>query len=273
MPRALDHLVIASHDLSAQADLFERMGFQVGARNRHPWGTENHIVQFDGAFLELIALGPDFVTPDARSAVYPFAGFLEAYLKTRQGLSMLVMRSADAEADRVVFDERGIGGFARFDFARQGRRPDGEAVNVAFSVAFAASPAWSETGFFVCQQHYPENFWSAAAQIHRNGALGVDALRFEHPSPEAGRDFLSEFLDARAYDDDDGYGLALPGAEVRVRRGGDAPALAGLAVRVADLDACRRALEAGGVAYEERAEALVAPAETTMGVELAFVAA
>jgi catechol 2,3-dioxygenase-like lactoylglutathione lyase family enzyme len=59
MPRAIDHVVIPTLDLAAQATLYRRLGFQVGARNRHPWGTENHIVQFDGAFLELIAWARD----------------------------------------------------------------------------------------------------------------------------------------------------------------------------------------------------------------------
>ena len=68
MPRAIDHLVIAAHDLEAQAALYRRLGFQVGARNRHPWGTENHIVQFDGAFLELIGLGDAFAAPHPERA-------------------------------------------------------------------------------------------------------------------------------------------------------------------------------------------------------------
>ena len=151
MPRAVDHLVIAARDLPEQAALYRRLGFQVGARNRHPWGTENHIVQFDGAFLELIGLGDEFAAPHPNEAVYPFAGFLARYLGQRQGLAMMVMRSADAEADRRGFEAAGIGGFARFDFARKGRRPDGREVEVAFSLAFAASPALPETGFFVCQ--------------------------------------------------------------------------------------------------------------------------
>jgi catechol 2,3-dioxygenase-like lactoylglutathione lyase family enzyme len=41
MPRAIDHLVIAARDLEAQAAFYRRLGFQVGTRNRHPWGTEN----------------------------------------------------------------------------------------------------------------------------------------------------------------------------------------------------------------------------------------
>ena len=54
---------------------------------------------------------------------------------------MLVLRSVDAEADRREFEREGIGEFSRFDFARKGRRPDGATVDVAFSLAFAASAA------------------------------------------------------------------------------------------------------------------------------------
>ena len=99
---------------------------------------------------------------------------------------MMAMRSADAEADRRGFEAAGIGGFARFDFARKGRRPDGREVEVAFSLAFAASPALPETGFFVCQQHFPENFWSRAAQVHPNGALGVAGLTLVGERPGEG---------------------------------------------------------------------------------------
>src|SRR5271169_2162500 len=103
MPRAIDHLVIASRDLAAQADLYRRLGFQVGPRNRHPWGTENHIVQFDGAFIELIGLGDGFAPPDARPGSFSFAGFIACFLSKHEGLAMLAMRSSDAEADRREF--------------------------------------------------------------------------------------------------------------------------------------------------------------------------
>ena len=56
-PRRIDHLVLAVHDLEDAADVYTRMGFQVGARNRHPWGTENRLIQFRSSFLELITVG------------------------------------------------------------------------------------------------------------------------------------------------------------------------------------------------------------------------
>ncbi len=54
MARGLDHIVHAVRDLDAAADFYRRLGFTVGARNRHPWGTHNHIVQLPGFFIELL---------------------------------------------------------------------------------------------------------------------------------------------------------------------------------------------------------------------------
>jgi catechol 2,3-dioxygenase-like lactoylglutathione lyase family enzyme len=70
-PRRIDHLVLAVHDLDAAADFYRILGLQVGARNRHPWGTENHVVQFQSSFLELITVAdPDLIhrTHQVRSA-------------------------------------------------------------------------------------------------------------------------------------------------------------------------------------------------------------
>jgi catechol 2,3-dioxygenase-like lactoylglutathione lyase family enzyme len=54
MARGLDHIVHAVRDLDAAADLYRRLGFTVGARNKHPWGTHNHVVQLSGFFIELL---------------------------------------------------------------------------------------------------------------------------------------------------------------------------------------------------------------------------
>ena len=40
MSRRLDHVVLAARDLETQAEVFRHMGFRVGARNAHPWGTQ-----------------------------------------------------------------------------------------------------------------------------------------------------------------------------------------------------------------------------------------
>ena len=72
MARGLDHIVHAVRDLDAAADLYRRLGFTVGARNKHPWGTHNHIIQLSGFFIELLTfaepekLGSDRILDDVR---------------------------------------------------------------------------------------------------------------------------------------------------------------------------------------------------------------
>jgi hypothetical protein len=286
MPRAIDHIVIASRDLAAQADLYRRLGFQVGARNRHPWGTENHIIQFDGAFLELIALGDGFEPPKPAKGEYSFAGFLARFLERRQGLAMLVLRSSDAEADRREFAAGGLGDFPRFDFARKARRPDGETVDVAFSLAFAASQAWPETGFFVCQQHFPQNFWSRTAQIHPNGAVGISGVAFAHEAPVEAAGFLAPFAAAsgprRA-----GQGLEIdaagstievaPRSVLREKYGAatmelDDPPFALVRIQVVNVDKTSAILSENGIAYRARGEALVVNADDALGAAIVFEA-
>src|SRR5438132_324481 len=56
MPHGLDHIVHAVRDLDAAAELYRRLGFTVGAPNKHPWGTHNRIVQLPGFFIELLTV-------------------------------------------------------------------------------------------------------------------------------------------------------------------------------------------------------------------------
>ncbi|MEO0730064.1 MAG: VOC family protein, partial [Pseudomonadota bacterium] len=73
MTKRIDHLVIVDRQLAGLAEFYRSLGFQVGGRNRHDWGTENHIVQFDGTFLELLTTGDGFQRPAADQATAPFA--------------------------------------------------------------------------------------------------------------------------------------------------------------------------------------------------------
>src|SRR5213082_601090 len=107
MPLGLDHIVHAVRDLDAAAALYERLGFVVGARNRHPWGTHNHIVQLPGFFVELLTVAePDKLGSDVFSAL--FGTFNRIFLKEREGLSFLILESTDAGADAADFRAAGI---------------------------------------------------------------------------------------------------------------------------------------------------------------------
>jgi catechol 2,3-dioxygenase-like lactoylglutathione lyase family enzyme len=278
MSRAIDHLVIPSRDLAAQADLYRRLGFQVGPRNRHPWGTENHIAQFDGAFLELIGLGERFAAPPSAPGEFSFAGFVAEFLARREGLAMLVLRSSDAEADRREFAAGGLGDFARFDFARKAARPDGGSVDVAFSLAFAHCGALPETGFFVCQQHFPENFWNRQAQVHPNGASAISGVVIVHDAPEEALDFLSAFVDAPPRTLEDGYALGSIECLTRVglsrRFGVGGPSvergLAAVRIGVADIAKTADSIAAGGMPFARRDGMLIVDGRDAMGALLVF---
>src|SRR5215469_6485305 len=107
--RHIDHIVVAVRDLDQAADLYRRLGFQVGARNHHPWGTENRLIQFGSSFIELITVSESAhgIAPHLQRR-FRFGAFVRDYLEKREGIAMLVLSSADAESDAVRFAERGI---------------------------------------------------------------------------------------------------------------------------------------------------------------------
>ena len=171
MPRGLDHVVHAVRDLEGAAGLYRRLGFTVGARNRHSWGTHNHLVQLPGFFIELLTVAePEKLGSDGFSNL--FGRFNQSFLSNQEGLSLLLLESDDAAADAAAFKSAGIAASEVMKFEREGKRPDGAPVKVAFSLAFARDAGAPAIGFAVCQQHFPENFWNPAFQQHANTASG-----------------------------------------------------------------------------------------------------
>ena len=212
--RGLDHLVLPCRDLAASAARYADLGFTVGRRNQHPWGTENHIVQFDGAFLELIALSPDRPPPPLEDEAFPFAGFLAGLGPSRDPSGMIVLRAADADADARAFSADGIGEGRMLHFSRTAATPDGGSRTVSFSLAFATAMSMPDIGFFTCQQHTPENFWNPAFQIHPNGATGIAAVTIAAPRSAEHAAFLLAFAGAAPEATPEGVRLDLGNARL-----------------------------------------------------------
>src|SRR5436309_15333477 len=102
MPRALDHIVHAVVDLDGAADFYRRLGFTVGARNRHSWGTHNYLVQLDGFYIELLTVAePELLERDAEHVglARHFGVFQRDALSRGEGLTMLLRESADVGDD------------------------------------------------------------------------------------------------------------------------------------------------------------------------------
>ena len=163
MPRGIDHLVLAVHDLDAAGAFYEALGFRVGARNRHPWGTENRIVQFSGVFLELITVGEGATIAPHGPRHFSFGAFVRDFLAEGEGLAMLVLefdgRVRRPGRVRCSRDRR----FRSLLLRALGRASRWHVAPCRVFVGFRPQPIGApRSGFFVCQQHEPENFWNAA---------------------------------------------------------------------------------------------------------------
>lgn len=252
MPRGLDHVVHAVRDLDAAAGLYRRLGFTVGARNRHPWGTHNYVIQFPGVYIELLTLAePEKLGADGFSVL--FAKYNDDFAKRSEGLSMLILESKNARADEAAFHVAGIAVSEGMQFEREGKRPDGSAVKLGFSLAFADDKLAPDIHFATCQQHYPENFWNPAFQQHANGVETVAGVVLVANEPARHRDFLLAFTGAQnSRDTVDGFAVDLPRGAIEMttpaafgrRFGKSAPDASGGA-RLAAMRFSGRALAAG----------------------------
>ncbi len=286
MARGLDHIVHAVRDLDAAVDLYRRLGFQVGARNRHPraWGTQNHIIQLPGTFVELLSLADTSGIAPRTARHFSFGAFNRDFLVNGQGLSMLVLEGRGS-SDADDFRRRGIGDFELYEFEREGKRPDGAPVKVSFSLAFASDPGAPDIGFFTSMQHYPENFWNPEFQVHANTAKNVAGVVLVAEDPARHEKFLCGFAGVdKTHTDGDAVIIKTPRGNIEVatpaaflqRFGVSAPPvlhgarLAALRFSVRDASLLKAAPEEAGIAGLYAEDATVIGTEDAMGAILVF---
>jgi len=285
MPRGIDHIVHAVRDLDAAAALYRGLGFQVGARNKHPraWGTQNHIIQLPDTFIELLAVADESGIVPHGPHHFSFGAFNRDFLKRGEGLSMLVLKGQGAP-DAEEFREKGIGDFELYEFEREGKKPDGTPVKVAFSLAFARDAAAPDVGYFTSQQHYPENFWNPEFQKHANGATSVAGIVAVAEEPERHRGFMQSFAGGEATRADSGFTIASPRGTIEMttpaaftaRFGVAAPdvsrgaRLAAIRFAVADASLLQAAPELAGLAGVYAGNPAIIGADDALGAVIVF---
>jgi hypothetical protein len=284
MPRGIDHIVHAARDLDAAATLYRQLGFTVGARNRHPWGTHNHIVQLPGFFIELLTVAePDKLGTDGFSTL--FGAFNRDFLSHNEGLSLLILESHDAVADAAAFANAGIAQSDAMRFDREASRPDGTKVKVGFSLAFVDTDRAPMIRFATCQQHFPENFWNPAFQQHANGAQSVTGIAIVTGKPVEYRSLVSTFTGVSDLRSSANVVVArTPRGEVAVMDpvsfrgafGSGAPPvnaggrLAAVRLAVGDLQVTEDLLGKSNIAFTCSGKQLVIGAAAAMGATIAF---
>lgn len=287
MSRGFDHIVHAVRDLDTAADFYGRLGFVVGARNRHPWGTHNRIVQLPGFFIEILTLAePEKLGEDGFSRL--FGGFNRRFLESGEGFSLLLLESSDAQADARSFAAAAIASSPAMRFEREGTRADGSPVKVAFSLAFAQDRLAPGIGFAVCQQHHPENFWNAALQRHPNGVVGVGGAVLVAENPTDHHIFVEALSGVRElHSSSAGICVATPRGDIQVLSpvafedyfgiaapdiGGGAR-LAALRLTAADLEKVEACLAPAGIAAQRHLGRVIVAPDKAFGAALIFESA
>jgi catechol 2,3-dioxygenase-like lactoylglutathione lyase family enzyme len=288
MSRGLDHIVHAVRDLDAAAEFYRRAGFMVGARNRHPWGTENHIVQLPGFFVEILTVAqPELIERDAqhRELAKLFGAYNRAAIARGDGFSTLILESQAIAADVSALAGAGIGYSGELPFSRQGTQADGTKVTVGFSLGFARDETSPHAAFAVMQQHNPQAFWNAKFQSHANGANAVLGAVLVADNPTDHHIFLSAFTGERElHSTSAGIAARTPRGDVEIiepvafrdRYGvttqaeGEGMTLAGLRVCVPALEAAEKNARANNIAVHRQLNALVIPPSAAHGATLIF---
>ncbi|MGE0613721.1 MAG: VOC family protein, partial [Hyphomicrobiales bacterium] len=197
-PRGIDHLVLVVRDLDAARARYETLGFTVTPRASHPFGTANAIVQFaDRNFLELLEVETPGKIPASGKGQRSFAQFNRDFLKSREGMSMLVLESSDSEADKHAFDAAGLDASEPFTFERDAKLPDGSTGKVGFTLVFVTHDNAPRAGFFTCRQHRPEVFWREPYQRHANGVAGIAEVILSADDAEAMAAFVADFAGSK----------------------------------------------------------------------------
>jgi len=285
MTRGIDHIVHVVRDLDAARAMYERLGFQVGAENVHPWGTRNRLVQFPGSYIELLSIPEPQKMPQVPPGTYSFGNFNREFLEAcGEGLSFLVLQSRDPAAEKAAFDNAGFGGFPVMDFSRKALRPNGKETEVSFSLAFARDPKSLHTGFFTCLHRTPKEIWFAELQRHKNGAKGVAAAVFVADNPTDHHIFFEAFTGARDIRATSlGLTIETPQGEILIydRRafldafGTAAPKDAGLRfagfiLRASSLGQTQKLLKSNGLKMRDMHGRLVTGPSETAGAVIAF---
>jgi hypothetical protein len=236
----IDHLMLGVADPDAAAADFSQLGFAVTPLSTMPQiGLANRCVmltpQMAGAanYLELLGHDPQRASP-----------FMGALLGGGEGIKSLVLAADDMEQSVARLAACGAPTGAPLPIARRWTLPDGEPLDLAFTVA---TPALDAPPVYcnLCRHHTLHHYLRPEWRQHPNGARSLVAVLVEADAPDAVIAWYARLFDR------------LPAVAIEGRRvAGAKPRAVGFAVSVADLAAVAALLTHNGVAFTQAADAL-----------------
>jgi catechol 2,3-dioxygenase-like lactoylglutathione lyase family enzyme len=274
----LDHVGIAVADLDEAAAHYKRLGFQLTPRGYHTLpasapglerprtGTGNHCAMFQRGYLELIGITDPI-----------YQGRLRTDIARYEGLHVIAFGTNDAAAAASRLRKAGL------DVAgpRTLERPieeNGETRLAQFEIVDFLDSALPEGHFFAIRHATPDLLWRTPLMTHPNGVLGLEELTIAVSDPSDFADRLSRFVHVTPVTEDT-IVLRLAAGSVRVVDGAwtashlsgkipDVPYIAGLGLRVGDVERTADCLAMNGVAYRRKSGALMIAPSVACGAFL-----
>lgn len=168
----LDHLVInVVFDLDRAAALMSQLGFTVTARGYHSMGSINHLMVFEGPYLELIGL-PQRVDVRRRDL-----------LESPRGLNGLVFKADDIDTSVGILRGGGLAMLEPESFSRP-VAIDGIEHLARFRTVRTAPDLFEAGRVYYCQHCTPELVWRHPLMSHGNGCSGLSELIVVTASPQ-----------------------------------------------------------------------------------------
>jgi Glyoxalase-like domain len=160
----LDHIVVNTlFDMDPAVALMEQLGFTVTPRGYHSLGSINHLMVFEGGYLELVGLplGTDVLRRDV--------------LESPLGLNGLVFQAKEVDAIIGPLRDSGLAMLPPQDFSRPAII-DGVEQLVRFRTTRTAPELFAAGRVYYCQHYTPELVWRREWMTHANGCSGLREL-------------------------------------------------------------------------------------------------
>jgi hypothetical protein len=164
MTFALDHIVVNTlFDMDPAAVLMSKLGFTLTPRGFHSLGSINHLMVFEGHYLELVGLplGTEVLRRDV--------------LESPRGLNGLVFQTNDIDACISQLRESGLTLLEPQSFSRP-VTIDGVEQLARFRTARTAPELFEAGRVYYCQHYTPELVWRREWMTHANGCRGLSEL-------------------------------------------------------------------------------------------------
>src|SRR6201981_1878328 len=164
MTFALDHLVVnVLFDMDRAETMMSQLGFTATPRGYHSLGSINHLMIFEGHYLELIGL------PSAADVLR------KDLLDSPRGVNGLVFKAGDIDTCASSLRQSGLAMLEPQSFSRP-VTIDGVEQLARFPPVRTAPEVFEAGRVYYCEHYTPELVWHRPWMAHANGCSALSEL-------------------------------------------------------------------------------------------------